>query len=152
MKQYKAILFIFLIPLLTGKLTFAQADKVDRIDAFIDKSNQSGAFNGNILIAEGGKVIIKKSVGYADASKQIRLNSRYRFHIGSIAKEFDAVGIMMLQEQGRLNINNKVSKFFPELPDWAKTISIKNLLQYTSGLPEIKYKTVHHDSDNWKDL
>jgi len=152
MNKYKSILFIFLTAFLTGNQTFAQDNKVALINTFIDKANQSGAFNGNILIADGGKVIIRKSIGYADASKKIPLNTQYRFHIGSIAKEFDAVGIMMLQEQGKLNIHDKVSVFFPELPVWASTISIKNLLQYTSGLPEVKYKTVRSDADNWKDL
>jgi hypothetical protein len=59
---------------------------------------------------------------------------------------------MMLQEKGKLNINDKVSKFFPGLPAWAGKISIENLLLYTSGLPEIKYQTVHGDADNWKEL
>jgi D-alanyl-D-alanine carboxypeptidase len=152
MNKHKSMIFIFLIAFLTGTRTFAQDGKVALINTFIAKANQSGAFNGNILIAEGGKVIIRKSIGYADASKKIPLSTPYRFHIGSIAKEFDAVGIMMLQEQGKLNISDKVSRFFPELPGWASTISIKNLLQYTSGLPEIKYKAVHSDADNWKDL
>lgn len=58
----------------------------------------------------------------------------------------------MLQEQGKLNIEDKVSKFFPELPSWSEKVSIKNLLQYTSGLPNIKFKTVHNDAENWKDL
>lgn len=152
MSKHKSILIILLIAFLSGARTFAQDNKVALIHTFIDKANRSGAFNGNILVADGGKVIIRKSIGYADATKKIPLNTQYRFHIGSIAKEFDAVGIMMLQEQGKLSINDKVSDFFPGLPIWAKTISIKNLLQYTSGLPEIKYKTVHSDVDNWKDL
>lgn len=130
----------------------AQKEKAALISAYLNRAHQAGLFNGNILVADGGKVIIKKAIGYADASKLIPLTTRYRFHIGSIAKEFDAVGIMILKEQNKLSLDDKVSKFFPELPSWAEKISIKNLLQYTSGLPEVRWETVHSDADNWKNL
>jgi len=151
-KHYKSTTLIFLITLLFGTRTFAQNDKAALISTYFDEANQSGVFNGNILIAERGKIIVRKAVGYADASKKVPLTTQYRFHIGSIAKEFDAVGILMLQEQGKLSTNDYLSKFFPELPAWAAKISIKNLLQYASGLPEVKYQSVHSDADNWKDL
>lgn len=152
-KHYKSTIVIFLITFLTGLQTFAQNDRAAAlINTFLEEANRSGVFNGNILIADRGKVIVRKAIGYADASKNIPLTISYRFHIGSVSKEFDAVGIMMLQEQGKLSMNDKVSKFFPELPAWAKKISVKNLLQYTSGLPDIKYQTVHGDTDNWKNL
>ncbi|RYE16159.1 MAG: class A beta-lactamase-related serine hydrolase [Sphingobacteriaceae bacterium] len=130
----------------------AQKDKIAQIDSYLQQAHDSGLFNGNVLVADNNKVIFKKAIGYADASKETPLTTQYRFHIGSIAKEFDAVGIMMLQEQGKLSINDKALKFFPTLPSWAGKVSIKNLLQYTSGIPEVKYKTVHNDEDNWKDL
>jgi D-alanyl-D-alanine carboxypeptidase len=130
----------------------AQKNRISQIDTYLQQAHDSGLFNGNVLVADNNKVIYKKAIGHADASKQIPLTINYRFHIGSIAKEFDAVGIMMLQEQGKLSINDKVLKFFPGLPSWADKVSIKNLLQYTSGIPDIKWKTVHSDEDNWKDL
>ncbi|WP_157676719.1 serine hydrolase domain-containing protein [Chryseobacterium sp. T16E-39] len=145
-------IILFIAVFLIGTLTFGQKNKIALINSYLDKTHQSGLFNGNILIADHGKVMVKKAIGYADASKKIPLTTQYRFHIGSIAKEFDAVGLMMLQEQGKLNINDKVSQFFPDLPSWATSISIKNLLQYTSGLPDIKWQTVHSDADHWKDL
>lgn len=149
---YKNSTLVLLITLLTGFQTFAQKSKVSQIENYLNKAHQDGLFNGNVFIADHNKIVLKKAIGYADASKKIPLTSAYRFHIGSIAKEFDAVGIMMLQEQGQLNLNDKVSKFFPNLNPWAQKISIKNLLQYTSGLPDIKWNTVHNDADNWKDL
>jgi D-alanyl-D-alanine carboxypeptidase len=151
-KHYYYTTIVFIIACFISTGTFAQNDKAVLINTFLDEANKSGIFNGNILIAEGGKVIVRRAIGYADASRKIPLTKQYRFHIGSVAKEFDAVGIMMLQEQSKLSTNDKVSKFFPELPVWAKKISIKNLLQYTSGLPDVKYQTVHGDADNWKDL
>ncbi|MGZ3756676.1 MAG: serine hydrolase domain-containing protein [Mucilaginibacter sp.] len=149
---YKSSIFFFLSAFFIETFAFSQSNKAVLINKYLYQAHQSGLFNGNILIAEHGKVIIKKAIGYADASKRIPLTTQYRFHIGSIAKEFDAVGIMMLQEQRKLSINDKVSAFFPELPAWAEKMSIRNLLQYTSGLPEVKWQTVRSDADNWKDL
>lgn len=140
------------IPLLTAALNSYAQNKSAQIKTYIEAANKAGLFNGNILVVDGGKTIYKAAVGFADSSRKIPLTTKYRFHIGSIAKEFDAVGLMMLKEQDVLNLDDKVSKFFPELPRWADSISIKNLLQYTSGLPEINYKTVVGDADNWRDL
>jgi len=143
---------LFFTILLITSTAVAQQTKAEKIKAYLEHANQLGLFNGNLLVVDHGEVVYKAAIGYADASKQTPLTTAYRFHMGSIAKEFDAVGLMVLQEQGKLSLDDKVSKFFPELPDWAGKISIKNLLQYTSGLPEVKYQTVHGDADNWKDL
>ena len=149
---YRGTILLLLITFLAGTRSFAQESKIAAINKYLKDANQSGLFNGNILVADQGKQILKKAIGFADASKKDSLTMQYRFHIGSIAKEFDAVGIMMLQEQGKLNINDKLSEYLPDLPAWAQQITIKNLLQYSSGLPDVKYKTIHSDADNWKDL
>jgi len=128
---------------------YGQANKAaTKLDSLFQKALQSKTFNGNVLIAEKGKIIYEKAFGKADTSNTIQLNTDYRFHIGSIAKEFNAVGIMILKEQGKLKLNDPVSKFLPELPSWANKIKIINLLQYTSGLPQIKWNEVNQDSDN----
>lgn len=152
MKRYHAALILFLLVNCFSTNIKAQSGKATELRNYIHRANQLGLFNGNILVADNGKVIYSDALGYADASKQIPLTTKYRFHIGSIAKEFDAVGIMMLQEQGKLSLDDKVSKFYPGLPSWAQQISVKNLLQYTSGLPDLKWSSVHNDADNWKDL
>nr|WP_294794279.1 serine hydrolase domain-containing protein [uncultured Mucilaginibacter sp.] len=149
---YKNSTLVLLTIILMGTHAFGQNNKALSINKYLNETFQSGSFNGNILVVDHGKLIVKAAFGYADAAKKTPLKTQYRFHIGSIAKEFDAVGLMMLKEQGRLNLDDKVAKFFPDLPAWAEKVSIKNLLQYTSGLPEVKWKTVHTDADNWKDL
>ena len=141
------LLAVFII-----SVAFAQDSKLIKIDSFLKRANRIGLFNGNVLVADGNRVIYKTAIGFTDASKKVMLTDQYRFHIGSIAKEFNAVGIMMLQEQGKLNLDDKISKYLPELPAWANKISIKNLLQYTSGLPDVKWRSVKSDADNLADL
>ncbi|OOQ56480.1 serine hydrolase [Mucilaginibacter pedocola] len=150
MKKYAATSLLFACLFITGTL-FGQ-NKAVTIDSMIQRTNRLGLFSGNILVVDGGKVVYKKCIGYTDAAKTAPLTDKYRFHIGSIAKEFNAVGIMMLQEQGKLSLDDKVSKFLPELPAWAAKVRIKNLLQYTSGIPDVKWKTVKGDADNMADL
>ncbi|WEK21050.1 MAG: serine hydrolase [Candidatus Pedobacter colombiensis] len=141
---YKKLLLVAALLCGTG-LAKAQTKQI-LIDSLITRSNQLGLFNGNVLIIEQGGPIYRKAIGYTDASKQTLLTDQYRFHIGSIAKEFNAIAIMTLKEQGKLNIDDKISKYLTKLPKWAQTISIKNLLQYASGLPNLKWKDIQNDA------
>lgn len=148
----KQKLFIICAMLMISSIAFAQKYKTVEMDSYLQQMQKDGKLNGVVLIADKNKVIFDGAFGYADASKKVPLSMDYRFHIGSVAKEFDAVGIMMLKEQGKLNLTDKLSCFFPNFPAWAQKISVLNLLQYTSGLPEVQWKTVHSDTDNWRDL
>ncbi|PYF70705.1 serine hydrolase [Pedobacter nutrimenti] len=130
----------------------AQIDKAAQIEKLIHNANHLGLFNGNVLIADQGKIIYKTAVGHADASGKVKLTGQYRFSIGSIAKEFNAVGIMLLKEQGKLSLEDPVSKYLPELPPWSSGIKIKNLLQYSSGLPKFQWNVIQNDADNMEHL
>jgi len=131
---------------------YGQKNKAAEIDSVMKRANRLGVFNGNVLVADGNKVIYRSSIGKADASGKTMLTADYRFDIGSISKEFNGVGIMLLKEEGKLSLDDKISKYLPELPAWANKITILNLLQYTSGLPNIKWKTVKSDADIMNDL
>ncbi|WP_259068946.1 serine hydrolase [Mucilaginibacter sp. X4EP1] len=136
---------------IAGAVT-AQTTKVEKIQAYMVRAYELGLFKGNVLVADDGKVLYEAAMGFTDASEKTPLTTQYRFHIGSIAKEFDAVALMMLKDQGKLSLDDKVSKYLPQLPAWANTVTIKNLLQYTSGIPDVKWKTVKTDADNMADL
>jgi CubicO group peptidase (beta-lactamase class C family) len=136
----RAVIFTFsaLALLNTGQ---AQQKKA-QIDSLLQKAREIGILNGNVLVMDQGKTVYQSSFGFTDAGKQTKLTAQYRFHIGSIAKEFNAVAIMMMKEQGKLSLDDKLSQFMPDLPRWADSISVKNLLQYTSGLPDVKWNTI----------
>ncbi|PTT03046.1 serine hydrolase [Pedobacter sp. HMWF019] len=137
----KAILLFFLC---ITSLCEAQS-RHGAIDTLIERSHKLGLFNGNLLVMDQGKEIYRKAIGYVDASGKTSLTDQYRFHIGSIAKEFNAVAIMMLKEKGELSIDDKVNKYLDDLPEWAGGITIRNLLQYSSGLPDLKWKMISDD-------
>lgn len=151
-KNTTKIFFKFILIYLIINNLNAQNTKKNQIDSLMQRVFELGIFNGNVLVIEKGKTIYQASFGFADASKSHKLTADYRFNIGSIGKEFNAVGIMMLKEEGKLNLEDKLSKFIPDLPTWADKISIKNLLQYTSGLPDVNWKTIKNDEDILADM
>ena len=118
-------LSLFHLPLTGNSIT-------KNLDKYFSQLYKYREFNGNVLIAEKGKVIYEKSFGYADfASKRLN-KKKSTFPIASITKTFTATAILQLNEQGKLSVNDKVIKYFPEFPYPA--ITIKNLLSHTSGL------------------
>jgi CubicO group peptidase (beta-lactamase class C family) len=110
-------------------------------------SNSTGVFNGNVLVSKNDKIIYASSFGFTDASKKNRLTKDSRLHLGSITKEFSAAALLQLEEKGKLKLSDPVSKFIPELPAWANEVTIKDLLQYTSGIPNVNWKKIKNDKD-----
>lgn len=149
----KNLLFsIFLVFTFFTNKAYSQSNYIEKIDSLMNWSYKNGMFNGNILVSKNKNIIYKSSFGFANADKTIRLTSDYKFNIGSITKEFSAVAILQLKEKGKLKLNDKISKFFPELPKWSNEVTIKDLLQYTSGIPDINWKKIKSNKDIFEDL
>ena len=129
-----------------------QKSEINQIDSLMTKSYERGLFNGNILIAKNDKIIYQKSFGFTDETRQTPLNNKSIFNIGSIAKEFNAVAIMILVERGLLNLDDKVSKFDLGLPKWAEKVSIRHLINYASGIPPIERLKPENDAEAWNIL
>ena len=75
----------------------------------------------------------------ADFENNIPLNPNTSFCVGSISKQFTAFAVMLLKEQGKLDYSNTVGEIFPELPRYMHPITLKNLMQHTSGLRRTHY-------------
>ena len=123
----------------------------ENIDTYLNQLHHEGNLNGNVLVIKDGKTIYEKSFGYADGAKSTMLNKDYRFNIGSVYKEFPAVSIMQLQEDNLIHLEDKISKYLPELPKWSGKITVKQLLQYSSGLPTIGWDTYFSQGINVTD-
>jgi len=120
--------------LLAGQLVFGQ-DRIGKIDSLLNSAYASKKVNGNFLIAEKGKIIYNKSFGYANEVTKEELNENSVFELASVSKQFSAMAIMKLKENGKLNLYDDLAKFFPELLMY-KDVTIRNLLNHTSGLPD----------------
>ena len=124
----------------------AQQAQIKQIDSLMMTASKRGVFNGTILVDQDGKIIYNKAWGYADASKTKPLTTDMLFDIGSIAKEFNGVSIMLLKEKGKINLDDPFSKFISGLPGWAAEIQIKHLINYTSGLPNFTAQSDETDA------
>ncbi|MBK6826580.1 MAG: serine hydrolase [Chitinophagaceae bacterium] len=101
-----------------------------------------GLFQGNVLIASGDTVIWQQSYGNADHATNRKLNDQSVFELASDSKQFTAMGRVLLKEQGKLKYEDSLRHFFPELP--YSNISIRQLLQHTSGLPDYMNLVLEH--------
>ncbi len=120
--------------LLICQTAFGQ-DKVQKIDSLLTTLYKAGNLNGNVLIAEKGKVIYKKSFGLANLITNEKLDENSIFELASVAKQFTAMAIVILKEKGKLNYDDKMSKYIPELSFYSN-ITIRHLLNHTSGIPD----------------
>jgi CubicO group peptidase (beta-lactamase class C family) len=118
--------------------TFLNAkDKAKKFHKYFNHLHRAGIFNGNVLIAQRGIPIYEESFGYSDLRKKNPLTKNPKFQIASVSKQFTAVAIMQLYEQGLLDYNDSLQKYFPDFP--YKGITIHMLLTHTSGLPNYTY-------------
>jgi CubicO group peptidase (beta-lactamase class C family) len=114
---------------------FAQ-DKIDKIDALIQAYNDLGQFNGSALVAENGKVIYKKGFGLANREWNIPNKPNTKFRLGSITKQFTSMLILQLVEQGKIDIQGKLSDYLPYYrKDTGSQVTIHHLLTHSSGIP-----------------
>ena len=105
--------------------------KIDSIFLPWSKNNSPGCALG---IVQDGKTFYLQGYGMANLEYNIPNTSKIIYHIGSGSKPFTAVAILMLEQQGKLKINDDIHQYLPYVPDFGETITIKNLLQHTSGL------------------
>jgi CubicO group peptidase (beta-lactamase class C family) len=132
--------------LLTQAAAFAQKSKIALINDFVEAKGKHHNFNGNVLVAEKGRIIYRKSVGYSDLKTRQPLSERSVFNLASISKQFTAAAVMLCVERGLLSLDEGLSKYFPEIP--YEGVTVRQMLTHTSGLPEqneLMYK--HWNSD-----
>ncbi|TVZ25829.1 CubicO group peptidase (beta-lactamase class C family) [Gillisia sp. Hel_I_86] len=129
-----------------------EARYVKQIDSLITKSYERDLFNGNVLVVKKDNIIYQKSFGYTDGTQQIKLNDKSIFNIGSIAKEFNGVAIMMLNERGLLNLDDTISNFNFGLPNWSEKVTVRHLLNYAGGIPQIDPLNPGSDEEAWNIL
>jgi CubicO group peptidase (beta-lactamase class C family) len=108
--------------------------KSKRLDHFISSINKCGQFMGAVLVAEKGKIIYKKGFGYANAKTKEKFASSTPCYIGSISKQFTAMGIVILKERGLIEYEQSIRRYFSALPECYQPVTIRNMLQHSSGL------------------
>lgn len=108
--------------------------KLDDLAKRLDRAHERKKFSGTVLIAVDGKIVFEKSVGFANVKEQTPFDQHSSFRLASVSKQFTAMGIMLLKEDGKLDLDSPITKFFPELP--YEGVTIRHLLHHTGGIPD----------------
>ncbi|MBX3728329.1 MAG: beta-lactamase family protein [Candidatus Sumerlaeia bacterium] len=106
------------------------------IEVLLDAYNREGLFNGIAMVADDGRVIFEKSYGYANEEWGMRPDRHTKFRLASITKQFTALMILQLAEEGKLSLDDTITKHLPWYrQDTGSRITIHQLLTHTSGIP-----------------
>lgn len=105
-----------------------------RIDLYLTRLSGLG-YSGGIIVEKGGEVILSKGYGFADRSTERRFTPDTRFTIGSLTKQFTGAAIVKAQSMGLLDVDDELSKYFPDAPEDRADVSIHELLTHTAALP-----------------
>jgi CubicO group peptidase (beta-lactamase class C family) len=138
--------FIFIkVPPLKIDTQLSLKKKMSAIDNYLYDLNTQRKFNGAVLILRNEQVLLMNTYGYTDYSKKVKLNSQSSFRLASLSKQFTAAGMMLLKTQGKVDFDDKVHKHLNGFP--YQSITIRQLLNHTSGLPDIYFDLAKQHKD-----
>lgn len=106
----------------------------NKINDILNKEYSKDGTGGVALVSKGGRIIYHNAFGLANLELNTPMAKDMVFEIGSITKQFTAIAILMLKEQGKLDLEDDIKKYLPNYPSQGKTITIHNLLNHTSGI------------------
>jgi CubicO group peptidase (beta-lactamase class C family) len=120
--------------LLVCSLAACGSNKEARVDELFAAYDQQGMPGAAVLVVQDGKPALIRTYGLADIDKGIAVRPETNFRLASLTKQFTATSIMMLVERGELELDATLPELFDDFPDYGDAITIRNLLQHTSGL------------------
>lgn len=141
MMRWPFATWLAVVGLLAGSVSFASDWVVNgqlgrQLDQHLSSRVPKG-LNCVALVAERGKLVLCQGYGWSDAEKATPWTPETVFDIGSISKQFTAAAVMELVEQGKLDVNDRVSKYLGEMPADKQSITLHHLLTHTAGLVDV---------------
>jgi CubicO group peptidase (beta-lactamase class C family) len=116
--------------------TMGAAQESERMADVIKAQADSDRFMGSVLVAKGDNVVFEMSVGQANVEWNIPNSATTKFRIGSLTKQFSAAAVLLLQERGKLQVDEPISKYLDGVPASWRPITLRQLLTHTSGIPD----------------
>lgn len=114
----------------------ANPERIAQLDSLAQVYHDQGLFSGSVLVALDGKIILEKGYGFANFAWEIPNSPSTRFDLVSVSKQFNAMAIMILVDEGKLDLDVPISAYLPKLDNKIyNQITCKQLLSHTSGLP-----------------
>src|SRR5437868_8244036 len=134
---------IWALSLLLGQATHmgtksndAKGSPHQRVDGIFLEAVKNGVPGAAVLVKEGGQTLFQRGYGYPDLHTRAPLNAQTNFRLASCTKQFTAMAVMLLVHDRKLSYDERLTDVFPEFPDYGRAITIRSLLNHTSGLPD----------------
>ena len=106
-----------------------------KVDEYMKAAVRVNRFSGAVLLARDGQPIVSRGYGMANFEHSVPNTPQTVFRLGSVTKQFTGMAIVMLQERGKLSVNDPICKHLSDCPKAWQPITIKNLLTHTAGIP-----------------
>lgn len=136
MKRSPLALALLLV-LLSSITCLAQDGVSTKVDDYIRSEMQSQQIPGLALaVIKDGQLVIAKGYGFANIEHQVPVKPETIFQSGSMGKQFTATAVMMLVEEGKLNLEDRITKYFPDGPEAWRNITLRHMLTHTSGMTD----------------
>lgn len=135
LKSYcKTHLVILAFLAITLALNISAQDTNAKFDEYLTALTKQDRFMGSVLVARDGKVVFSKGYGMANLEFDIPNTPQTKFRLGSVTKQFGAASILLLQERGKLSVQDPICKYVENCPKAWEPITIHHLLSHTSGI------------------
>jgi CubicO group peptidase (beta-lactamase class C family) len=119
-----------------GSIAAARGDEpTSKFEAYMNACVEVNHFSGSVLVSKAGKTLFSKGYGYANAEHQVPNTPRTKFRLGSITKQFTAMAILILNDRGRLKLDDPIGKYIADAPKTWEGVTLHHLLTHTSGVP-----------------
>jgi CubicO group peptidase (beta-lactamase class C family) len=147
----------FLFLMLSGSTLPAQTNASAKIDAYVQAEMRRQQIPGvSLAVIRDGRIAMLKSYGLANVEHRVPVKPETVFQSGSIGKQFTAAAVMLLVQDGRISMADKITKFFPDVPASWGQITVRNLLNHTSGMgdfpPEIDLRRDYTEDEYFASL
>jgi CubicO group peptidase (beta-lactamase class C family) len=133
----RRVAFLTTLLLILSTCAVAQNSIESKVDAYIKTEMEKQKIPGVALaVVRDGKIILAKGYGLANVEHQIPVKPETIFQSGSMGKQFTATAVMMLMEDGKLNLDDKIAKYISDVPPAWANITVRHLLTHTSGMTD----------------
>jgi CubicO group peptidase (beta-lactamase class C family) len=145
-------------PQISDRTPASLTEKSKQVDALMSPWSRPGSPGAAVSVICNGELLLEKGYGFADLKLGTTIDRNTVFNIASVSKQFTAMAVMILAERGKLGYSDPVSKYIPEFPEYGRNITIRQLLNHTSGLadytiywkegPRVEHDGIRHTSED----
>lgn len=134
----------FFKPALADDVVHSHSREVDQLFAQWNRPDSPGCA---VAVMKDGRILYERGYGIADLDHDVKITPATVFHVGSISKQFTAAALLMLVQDGKISLDDPIRKYVPEVPDFGRPITLRELLHHTSGLRDWEELLVF---DGWR--